>query len=446
MKKVKIIHLLCHIPPKSHLHATPEDYFTSPGKGKYQILNYPPYWVGFFIDHNVFAARDLMDLTNEFDVECWRPYGHGLKEPREEIVSGIKHRVFPAHQISFPQFGSLTWSNELFEALLWEIRSNKIILNISVGHAWFHIKLMIKLRNLKHKFGLVALHRSGGFRNFSYSQLNPWKKIVKWYYLLESEIDAYSLQFCDVYYIGAKPEAVYVKTRRNKIPGEFFMEGIDFSKYRVLKYDQKIELRSRLGLPLHKKLFIVYGNWISTDYAYQHLLEVFREIKSTNDGNDLELIMIGGNKTQDLYEIAVKSGAIMIERVDKASFINYMEASDFFGQTCFSWSFINFGGFGTAMVEALACGLPIISGNIIHLPGSEEEMKQIGLGMKDKEELKKNIIYMKNNIYQYTKCREIARKYYDLNATRTVLLNKYRELATKYFNEDTASLNSIKDN
>jgi len=433
--KVKIIHILSHIPNPAHLtFKDPKLYFKTPEFGSYHLLDYPPYWVGFFaLDHHVFAASDLLQLTDEFDVECWRPYGFGLKEPHEEMVNGIKHRVFPAYKINIPQFGHLTWSKELFAALIEEINSNKVIVNLSVGHAWFHIKLMIKLKKYKHKFGLVALHRSGGFRKFSHTQLDWWKKPFKFYYFIESHIDEYSLRFADIYFVGAKPEADYLSRPNSKVKSKFFMEGIDFSNYRVLSSEEKRELREHLGLPLDKKLLIAYGNWKSKDYAYQHLLEVYREIKISEEGKDLELVMIGGYKAEDLYKEGVESGAIMIERVSKSVFITYLEASDFFTQACFNWGFIQFGGFGTAMIEALACGLPVISANIIHFPGTVEELEQIGMNMRSKEELKNNIIYLKNNLGKFTKCREIAQKYYDINNTRKILRDKYRALAYKYF-------------
>lgn len=426
--------MLSHIPPVTHIEKIdPIKFFKNDSYGRFHKLDYPPYWVGFFIDHNVFAANDLKKITNEFEVECWRPYGYGLKEPHEETINGIKHRVFPAKKVDIPRFGSITWSHILNKALLSEIKNGKVILNIGVGHAWFHILLMLRFIPYMKRFGLVALHRSGGFRAMDYYRLKLWKKLFKFYYLIESRIDVLSLKFCDHYFVGSVVEIEYINKNKFNIPASFFMEGIDFKKYQQLTQGKKKELRKKLKLPTDKKLLIAYGNWRSNDYGYQHLLEIFRDIKRTTDGFDLELIMIGGNKNEDLYQAGIESGAIMIEKVEKNVFINYLEASDFFAQACFSWGFIHNGGFGTAMIEALACGLPVISGNIIHFPGTAEERSEIGLDMPDKNTLKKNIIFMKNNLDKYQNCRELAKKYYNIEETRMILVNKYRELALKYY-------------
>jgi hypothetical protein len=40
---------------------------------------------------------------------------------------------------------------------------------------------------------------------------------------------------------------------------------------------------------------------------------------------------------------------------------------------------------------------------------------------------------MKNNIDKYKNCRELSRKYFDINNTRRVLAAKYKELLSKYY-------------
>ena len=123
----------------------------------------------------------------------------------------------------------------------------------------------------------------------------------------------------------------------------------------------------------------------------------------------------------------------MIERIPKEQLLDYYRASDFYTQAIFGELLVNSGGFGSALIEALACGLPVISNNIIHLPGTNAERDKIGLTMRTKQDLINNIIYMCDNYGKYTECRETAKKYYDINNTRKVLVNKYRELIDIYY-------------
>lgn len=433
-KKTKVIHLLSSLPYSKHLeYEDPKDYFKNPEYGDFERLNDYPYWVGYFVDHHVLAAKDITNFTSEFDIECWRPYGNKLKKPYQKMVNDIKHRVFPAKRLNIPQVKEFIWSKSLYKALLKEIKENNIILEISVGHAWFHIWLMLKLAKYKKKFAMIALHRSSGFRHLSYKKLKSWKKLFKWYYLIEGYLDIKSLKKCDHYFIGAFPERDYLNNNYPEISSSFYMTGIDFSQYKVFSKNEKKQLRIELGLPIDKTILIAQGNWRSDGYGYQKLINVFKQIKKMPQGNDLELILIGGNKSEDLYNEGIKAGAIMVESVPKGTFIKYMQASDIFTKALFTDSVIEYGGFGTSSIEALACGLPIITNNIIHFPGSLEERNQIGLDMPNSRKLLENIFYIKNNLHEFNACREIAENYYDLNYTLPVVINKYRELAKKYY-------------
>jgi glycosyltransferase involved in cell wall biosynthesis len=123
----------------------------------------------------------------------------------------------------------------------------------------------------------------------------------------------------------------------------------------------------------------------------------------------------------------------MVERKPKEILKKYLQACDFYGQPSFHFVFINFGGFGSATIEALACGLPVISNNIIHFPGTDIERAKIGLTHPTHDDLTKAMLFMKDNFQNYTECRALAQKYFDINDTRYVLLNKYKELISKYY-------------
>ena len=433
MPKTKIIHLLCHFPnPVIKRFNDPEDYIKQISPADYIKIDKAPGWVGFFkADHHVIAAKELLMLTDKYDVECWRPYGNGIDKVYSKVVDGITHRVFPGKYFNIPQFGDGIISPEIYKMIEEMSANENIILNISVGHAWFHIWLLHKIGKIKSRVPVICLHRSSGFKKFSFEQLEFWKKIFKWYYLIENKLDVNSLKNVDYYFSGSMVEAQYMKEDLKMKNAGFYMEGVDFKDFHLVSPDEKIQLRKKHKIPLDKKILIAIGNFKSKDYGYHHLIKVYEELKKERD--DLQLVMVGGYKDEDLFDVGVKAGAIMVERVPKAVLKEYMQASDLYTQACFSYTFIHHGGYGSAMIEAGACGLPVISDNIMHFPGTHEERDQVGLGMGNPEGLKKSILQVLDNPEQFTNCRELLKKYFNVNDTKQVLLNKYNELEKNYF-------------
>ena len=430
MRKKKIIHLLSVEPPDHFFNYDPEYFNNNFSSLEYTKIETYPYWVGFFrADHHVVAAKELIKIHPEYEVECWRPYGNHISKVYEKSVDGIVHKVFPSRILHIPQIGHFTWSPEVLKELEKESKENEILLNISVGHLWFHIWLLFKLKN--RNFPILCVHRSGGFKQFYYKKLSTSKKILKPYYLIENQVEIKSLQNTDYYYTGSMIEKTYMKNVLKMDNMDFFMDGCDFDYFKP--GDDKKVLRQKLGLPQDKTILMAVGNFRSSDYGYDKLVNCYRKVKELDD--NIQLVIIGGYKSEDVYQLGIDAGCIMVERVSKDVLLDYFRASDYFTQALFNPLAVENGGFGSAMIEALACGLPIISNNIIHFPGTMEERNEIGIDMQTEDDLVKNIIFVKNNIDKYRNCRTVARKYFDINDTRKVLAAKYNELLSKYYDD-----------
>ena len=428
MRRKKIIHLLSVEPPEHFFNYDPEYFNNNFSSLEYTKIGTYPYWVGFFrADHHVVAASELVKIHPEYEVECWRPYGNNISRVYEKSVDGIIHKVFPSRILHIPQIGHFTWSPEVLKELEKESVENEILLNVSVGHLWFHIWLLYKLK--KRKFPILCVHRSGGFKKFYYQRLSLLKKILKPYYLIENQVEINSLKNADFYYSGSMVEKSYMKDELKMENVDFFMEGCDFDYFKP--GGDKNTLRKKLGLPKDKVILMAIGNFRSSDYGYDKLVNCYIKVKELD--KEIQLVIIGGYKSEDVYQMGVDAGCIMVERVSKDILLEYYRASDYFTQALFNPLVVENGGFGSAMIEALACGLPIISNNIIHYPGTRQERDEIGIEMQTESDLVDNILYVKNNIDKFNNCRLLARKYFDINDTRKVLSEKYDELRAKYF-------------
>jgi glycosyltransferase involved in cell wall biosynthesis len=427
--KPKIIHILSIEPPDNFFNYTPEYFNKHISSIEYEKLDKYPYWLGYFrADHHVVAANELKNETDEFRIECWRPYGKYIDRIYTREVDGVIHKVFPSKTINIPQVGYFSWSNEMIEHLKNESINNEILVNMSTGHLWFNINTASNIRTFKN-FPFVGMHRSGGFKIFYYRELNWFKKILKPYYIIEYYKDLKSFEAFDFYFSSSLTEANYMRNVLGFKNAGYYMDGIDFDFFS--QGGVKKDIRKKLNLPLDKKILMAVGNFKRSDYGYDKLVDCYKEVKKIRQ--DLQLVIIGGYKDQDVYQMGIDAGALMIERIPKDMLLEYFRASDFYTQAIFGELLVNSGGFGSALIEALACGLPVISNNIIHFPGTPAERSKIGVTMWTKDELIKNILFMCDNFDNYKECRIVAKKYYDINNTRRVLLNKYRELINQYF-------------
>jgi hypothetical protein len=173
--KIKIIHLLHHLPLPSHLASTPDELKAKIG-GEYILLNKAPYWIGFWSgDLHVKTALETLKRYSDYEIECWRPYGNGIREIFEKDIDGIHHKVFPCRKHYIPYFGTWLWSKEIYRELKKECENRKIILHIHDGHSRLIARLLIKLRKLS--IPVIYQHRSSKFAIYSYKNLKGIKKL-----------------------------------------------------------------------------------------------------------------------------------------------------------------------------------------------------------------------------------------------------------------------------
>lgn len=420
--KPTIIHILCHNPnPICFGYKTPEEYISKHGRIEYTKIDKLPYWIGFFDDFNHKLSVDLLEKTDKYNYECWRPYWSFIGKQYSKMFDGIYHSVFPSTSFAIPKIGYWQWSHLLLSELKKRIMNNeKILLHLHDGHTNFITWLM---QNLKpSSIPVLYQHRGGWFANFSYKfkQKNP---VLLLTYKKQKDI----LKYLSHYFAGSKFEYDFLKNDMKFNNTSYFMDGVDFNYFRP---GDKMAVRKKLGLPLDKKILLYVGRFDSFN-GVNNLLKLFERLKKNN--NDLELLLVGGYKSNESYQKAKDSGAILVERVPEPKLRDYYQASDIYFLAISDYLYQRFGGFGTATIQSLACGLPVLSYNIIHLPAHMEEINKIGRIFNNDEELYQQAIYMLNNIDEFKNCREIAKKYYDKEETIKVLINEYDELFNQYY-------------
>jgi glycosyltransferase involved in cell wall biosynthesis len=152
----------------------------------------------------------------------------------------------------------------------------------------------------------------------------------------------------------------------------------------------------------------------------------------------IKFIGIGGTKSDLLYDRARDLGVEIHEFMPQADLVRYYSASDvyLFPKFYDKKSEANtekFMGAGVATAEALGCGLPVIGTNLKGFFATPEELKGIGGIPKDAEDTIQWVSDVFENSSSYSRCREVAMKYYSWQPIVERLLYVFDELMGRYY-------------
>lgn len=413
---MKIINILTHTPQKEiYKYRNPLEYVQRFPETEYIQINKKPYWVGFFkLDWHHRWGKYVKKLAPQFEVECWRPYGNTIDQVYEKDVDGLKHKIFPSTEIRIKKYGTIEHSKLMLEELKKEIKENKIIIHFYGCHTTFNTWLLNKLKPIDVPVILQQL--GGGFFYFVFRyKKNPFM-------LLNYFFEKKSLKYVDYYLTASKIEEQFIVRKFPSLNFEFFLNGIDFDEFKLI---DKKKAREILGIPLEKKIILYVGR-LSRLKSVDKIIAVYKKLKEKN--NNIELYLVGGYESDELYNIALTSGAKIVLRSDKPIH-NYLAAADVYLLPIEDPIVRDFGGFGIAPIEALAFNTPVISPNIIHFP-SESDVSKLGFPMNTNNLFEAIEHVLTKGDYE---TRTIVQEHFDIIKNTQRLIKIYENVSKKYY-------------
>lgn len=108
--------------------------------------------------------------------------------------------------------------------------------------------------------------------------------------------------------------------------------------------------------------------------------------------------------------------------------IPYCSAADVYLFPSFNKHLVTFGGLGTAHIEPLDCGIPVVSTTLKHFMGGWEKIGKIP---KMPEDVINYVSEIFDDSFPYKDCREIAKKYYAWDVIIKHITDAYDELLEK---------------
>jgi glycosyltransferase involved in cell wall biosynthesis len=136
--------------------------------------------------------------------------------------------------------------------------------------------------------------------------------------------------------------------------------GVSLDKYRPWNAHERLQLRSRLSLPLDR-ILVLYSGRLSRAKAVPILIEAWPTLLASHP--DLYLILVGsGNRSFDDCETEVRDQVQRSGLTEQVVFVGETDAVANYLQTSDLWVFpTEYEGFSLALIEAMGCALPVVA-------------------------------------------------------------------------------------
>lgn len=417
--QLKVINILPHLPQDNiHSYKTPEEYIKVFPRTEFIKIPQAPYWIGFFKqDWNHHWGSYIKAVSDNIEMECWRPYGSNIKEVYSLNIEGIAHRVFPSKANRITKIGEFVSSKLMLEALKKEGESPECIIHFYGAHYSLTNYLLLNLKQIKAK---VVIQQLGGwFGYYDMKNASFFLKPIK-YILWKRELR--SLKYCDLYLTGSKVEMDFIKNNLS-LNCKFFFNGVNFDIYKSKQ--TKNEARALYKINENDKVILYIGRLYSTKNV-NLLIDAFIKLRMTMP--HLKLLLVGCYTHDEFYQKAIDAGAVVILRSDSDLDV-FFNIADVYVMPTKDSNIRDFGGFGVAPIEALAYGLRVISQNIKHFAGTKEELRIIGSEIKDFNKL--DVLLLKeiqSNNQTSNQVRDIAKKYFNIIENSKEIVTIYQNL------------------
>ena len=342
-----------------------------------------------------FFARNLKHYYPEYDVEMWR-LDSFIKQYYRKCVQNVQFRIFPSKNI----FKLGDFSNILIKELRAEVEKNDPILFVSHIHTWLLYQIAYHFPSSR----IIASHH-GDWSPFFRLKQRSGLRIIK--DIVDVLIEKLVLKNVDYFLVCDKREFPYIKKAAPDSKYVLYNPSIDLERMVPIP---KSDARTTLGWDNNKKYILYVGKLYKYKQTYE-LINIWKEIKKIRP--ETEIVIIGNSKNDRFYDLAIKSGAIVIGRILNSELNKYYSASDVYVLVALREDY--FGCIGRAPLESLACNTPVVSYSLHNYTG--DNLHEIGEIPATLDEYKESILKVLENPYRYHNMRENIIIHYSYKAS-----------------------------
>lgn len=369
-------------------------------------------------DHHVFGnwaarlAKNISHYSNIYKNEVWYPI-HNLDKRISFTKDKITYKLYPAKTAhrALESYFAIIKCDSLFAEL--KLQNPKTTI----------IHFQGERGNLLHK---VLSQFSQFYITIQYHGYGQplWLEWLE--KILIKPLEKKNFLQVSHFFVHIRKRIEYLK-RELHIPKEkisYQNVGIDFD---IFKPASKIKARKDLNIPVDRFVLLYVGHMISSK-GVDKIIKAYKILKVKYP--QLYLLFVGAEKTDPLYEDALKTADRVEENLENSFLPSYYNAADVF---CFfgNAKTKEYAGPGTALMEAMASNLNAVSTNIIHFP--DRIIKEIGMIPKNFDDLVGCIEYLIQNPKIKFNARKKIEPYTSYKSQTTHLLKIYAEFFAKKY-------------
>ena len=388
MRERKIIHI--------YERSYDGSYFSPQGSDDYYLAG----WASS-------VAKQTTKYDSKYSIEIWRPERE-VQKPLSRNIQGIQCRLFPVRSIR--RYGDL--SLEMLREIGRQRKKHAILLH----HHSIHHNTLYLLAFLFGRSPIVVQHHG------DLAPLKIFRHKKRFRPLLKYFIEKKALRNVDHFFVLRNDEKEMLSAFLDPSRITVQTMGVDFDEFKPLN---KHLARAKLGIPDQKKVILYVGKFYRLK-GVDIILKTYEDLKSQCD---IELILVGGSPSDSLYQQARSSGARVYGYLPHHELQLFYSAADVCLLPAFSSDYG--GGIGVASVEALACGVPIITPVLKEFPAMG--LEKLGKVPKDESDTEECILEILKDPHPYKDCREIAKAYFDWKTIISRTVRLYDRLFAEYY-------------
>jgi len=357
-------------------------------------------------------AKHVLEQTKRYEIECIRSEKR-MKKPFVDKKNGVTHKIFPSFN-----FKGFEFPMSLIKEIKELQKKDQILLHLH-GITLFNLFIASLFRNVP------SVIQDHGEPPSILSIKNRY--IIQFVRSIKNKATKFALKNIDHFFVRNEEEKLYLSSVVDPNSIEIQIWGADFDKFKPM---DKEKAKRILGINENKKALLYVGDLYKFPKRADLVLESFKRIRKERD---IELLLVGADEKDPLYDRASKMGGVRIVGVlphDKMPLI-YNAADAYILPVFWPGMPRNTMGLGAAVIEALACGVPVVSTTLVDFP--KEDVSLVGEIPKNEDDVPNCILKVLDNPNKYKKCREIVKKYYDLQKIIKNTIRVYDELFDKYY-------------